>query len=178
MRRTGIVSALTFCALCVPAWAGGGYLGASYLNTGADFEAALETFDSSSSGWKVFGGYDVAEYFGVEVTYYDLGSFDESSNLESIDASIKVLDLSGRAILPLGKRFELFGRLGYSRVELDYQQTIGPVSGSVSTTDWELLYGAGLTLKLGERLGIRAEYEAWDVETSLSTWGLGLIFRM
>ena len=26
------------------------------------------------------------EYFGVEVTYYDLGSFDESTDIESIEA--------------------------------------------------------------------------------------------
>jgi OOP family OmpA-OmpF porin len=178
MRRISIVLALTFCALCVPAWAGEGYVGASYLNTNAEFRTSQESFDTGSGGWKVFGGYDLMQYLGVEVTYYDLGSFDASSNLESIDADIKVFDLAGRGILPLGKRFELFAKLGYSRVEVDLQQTSGLVSGSANTTNWELLYGAGLTLKLGKMIGIRAEYEAWDVETSLDTWSLGLIFRM
>ena len=177
MLRVSIVLVMTFCALCLPTWAGEGYLGASYLNTSAEFRTSLETFDSSSSGWKILGGYNLAKYFGVEVTYYDLGSFDESSDLESIDASIKVFDLAGRGILPLGERFELFARLGYSSVDVEYQKTTGFVTTNADARDWELLYGAGLTLKLGKKIGIRAEYEAWDVETSLNAWSLGLIFR-
>ena len=178
MRKVSIVLALRFCAVCLPASAGEGYLGASYLNTSAEFRATQETFDSSSSGWKIFGGYNLMKFFGVEVTYYDLGSFDESSDLESIDASIKVFDLAGRGILPLGERFELFARLGYSSVDVEYQQTTGVVTVNADGRNWELLYGLGATLKLGKKIGIRAEYEAWDVETSLNTWSLGLLFRM
>jgi OOP family OmpA-OmpF porin len=170
------VAAVAICGLCLPAWGGEGYLGASYLNTSAEFQTSLETYDTSSSGWKIFGGYNMMKYFGVEVTYYDLGSFDASTDIESIDAGIKVFDLCGRGILPLGKRFELFARLGYSSVDVDFQKTTGFVTTDASARDWELLYGAGATLKIGKTIGIRAEYEAWDVETSLDTWSLGLVF--
>lgn len=43
--------------------------------------------------------------------------------------------------------------------------------------DWELLYGVGVGLKLGERFGIRAEWESWDVETSLDAYSLGAFVR-
>jgi hypothetical protein len=59
MRRISIVLALTFCALCLPTWAGEGYVGASYLNTSAELQTTLETYDTRSSGGKVFGGYNL-----------------------------------------------------------------------------------------------------------------------
>jgi len=47
----------------------------------------------------------------------------------------------------------------------------------VDADDWELLYGVGVGLKLGERFGIRAEWESWDVETSLDAYSLGAFVR-
>lgn len=180
MRRMLVVAAVVICGLWLPAWAAEGqegYLGASYLNTGADFETAVEDFDTDSGGWKIFGGYNVVKYFGVELTYYDLGNFDDTDGNTSIDAEIQVFDLSGRVILPLGKRFELFGRLGYSNVSVEATTTTTLGTTTVDADDWELLYGVGAGLKLGERFGIRAEWESWDVETSLDTWSLGAFIR-
>ena len=165
IRRVLIALVVVFCGLSLPAWAGEGYVGASYLSTDAEFETVLDSFSTDSGGWKIFGGYDVIKFFGVEVTYYDLGSFSE----DSFEADIQVFDLSGRGILPLGERVQLWAKVGYSSVGVD--GTFG------DATDWELLYGAGIGVKIGEHFGIRGEYEAWDVETSLNSWSLGLYFR-
>jgi hypothetical protein len=180
MRKILVVVAVTLCGVCLPAWAAEGqegYIGASYMNTGADFETAVETFDTDSGGWKIFGGYNFIKYFGIEATYYDLGSFDETQNNTTLSADIKVYDLSGRGILPLGKRFEVFARLGYSNVSVEATTSTPLATTTVDADDWELLYGIGLGLKLGERFGIRAEWESWDVETSLDSWSLGGYFR-
>ena len=157
-RRMLSVLAVVLCGLWLPALAGDGYVGASYMNSEFEF---VQGSDASSSGWKIFGGYNFIKYFGVELTYYDLGSFDEGL----FEADVKVFDLAPRGILPLGERFELFAKLGYSNVDVE------------GIADWELMYGAGAGLKLGKKFGIRIEYEAWDVETSLSAWSIGGYFR-
>jgi hypothetical protein len=112
------------------------------------------------------------KYFGVELTYYDLGSFDVTEGDSPINADITVFDFSGRGILPLGEKFALFAKLGYSTVDVDIT-----TEGGSSARDWELLYGIGASVDLGKSFGIRAEWESWNVETSLDTWSLGAYFR-
>ena len=73
-RRMLPVVAIVIGALSLPAWAGNGYVGASYMDSSAEFRIAAESFDISDSGWKIFGGYDFIKYFGVEGTYYDLAT--------------------------------------------------------------------------------------------------------
>jgi hypothetical protein len=51
--------ALVFAATAaLPASAAHFYVGASWLSTDAEFETAVDTFDTDDSGWKVFGGVD------------------------------------------------------------------------------------------------------------------------
>ena len=180
MKKTLAIAAVAICGVFLPAWAGEGYVGASYLESSAETLVTGASRDSSSSGWKIFGGYNFIRYFGAELTYYDLGSFEETTATTSYKTEIEVFDLCARGILPLGERVELFGRLGYSSVAVDRSsRSTGaiPVNTSASGTDWELLYGIGIGVKLGKRFGLRAEYEKWTVETALDAWSVGAVFR-
>jgi OOP family OmpA-OmpF porin len=172
MKRMIAVAVVAICGLCLPAWAGDGYVGASYMSSSADFATVLESHSADSDGWKIFGGYNFMKYFGVELTYYDLGSFDVTEGDNPIKADITVFDFSGRGILPLGERFALFAKLGYSTVDVDFTS-----EGGSSARDWELLYGIGASVSLSKSFGIRAEWESWNVETSLDAWSLGVYFR-
>jgi OOP family OmpA-OmpF porin len=147
------------------------------MDSSAEFQPGSQTLKDSSSGWKIFGGHNFVEYFGIELTYYDLGSFNQTAGIESIKADIRVFDLSGRGIIPLGERFELFAKLGFSSVDVDLQYTSGFTTTDLSARDWEFLYAIGAAVKLGERFGIRAEYEGWDVPESLDAWSIGLTIR-
>jgi len=180
VRRILTAALVTIRGLCLPAMAGEGYVGASYMNTNFDIETEVESGSLDSDGWKIFGGYNLMKYFGVEVTWYDLGSFEQAIGEDSYKAEIQVFDVCARGIIPLGERFELFARVGYSNVSVDLTVTDAvpvPTTTSVDATDWELLYGIGAGVKLGKRFGIRAEWESWDVETSLDAWSLGAYFR-
>ena len=181
MNRTKkllLVAAMVAGASWLPATAGEGYIGASYLNSTAEFFVGTTTDEDSSGGFKVFGGYNFIPYFGFEATYYDLGSWSGSSTLFTVDASADVWDISGRGILPIGKRFEAFARLGYSYVTFKKTET-GILGGrtSVSASDWEFMWGVGIGFKIGKRFGIRAEYENWEVQNSLNAWSIGAYFR-
>ena len=106
----------------------------------------------------------------------DLGSHAGTDGDDSISTDIKAADLSARGILPLGKRFELFAKLGYANISEDGQFDIGDVQDSIDGSSWELLYGVGVGVKVW-KLTIRAEWEEYDVESSLNSFSLGAAFN-
>ncbi len=178
--RLGVLMAaatIALCGVCLPAHAQEAYLGASYLSSSGTFSSSGESFDPNADGWKIFGGWNFNKYFGAELTYYDLGKLQQTKDNETFTADVKVTDVAFRGILPVGERFELFARLGYSNVSVDSTLTGTGASASLSTTDWRLLYGLGADLKLGKRFGLRAEWEGWDVDGSLQEYALGAYFR-
>ena len=176
-RKLLAFAAVVACSISLPAFAQKGYVGASYLSGSAEFSSGIQTFDASSDAWKIYGGTELNKFFALELTYYDLGDFDDAQGGTTFHASIDAWDLAFRGIIPLGKHFELFGRLGYSYMSVESSTTIGLSSVSVDGSNWELLYGAGVGVKLGERFGLRAEWEAWDVADSLDAWSVGAYFR-
>jgi hypothetical protein len=168
---------LAVAALATPASAGTFYVGASWLSTDAEFDTAVDNFDTDDSGWKVFGGYDFARFLGVEASYRDLGTFDQTIGTNSISADLKVYDVEARGILPIGKALELFAKLGYGNISADVSTSDGITSFSDDDDEWEILYGVGVSIKLGEAFAIRAEWEEWDVDTSLNGFSVGACFR-
>lgn len=185
--RLFAVMAVVTCVFGLPAFAQEGYVGASYLNSNLTVDEF--GFDGDSDGWKIFGGYTFNKYFGLEVAYNDFGSFDEtitgyddfgSPISAGLDLEVEALDLSLRGIIPLGERFELFGTLGYSHVDLKatatFSDEFGVYSGSASDDSWELMYGVGLSFKIGDKFGLRADYAEWDVD-SLDAISLGAYYR-
>ena len=113
---------------------------------------------------------------GVEASYRDMGSYAESDTLTAINADIKSYDISARGILPLGKMVELFAKVGYGNVNADGMISQGLTELSFDESDWELLYGIGIGLNFG-KFGVRAEYEAYDVDEDLSSVSLGVLCR-
>jgi hypothetical protein len=49
MRKVLAVAVVALCGLCLPAWAGDGYVGASYMSSSAEF-VALDTHSADSDG--------------------------------------------------------------------------------------------------------------------------------
>jgi len=164
-------------ALGMTASAEGFYAGASWLSTGAEFETAFDDFDTDDSGWKVFAGADFTTFLGVELSYRDLGDFSDSSGSNTFDAELTVYDASVRGFLPVGRAIELFAKVGYSNLATDFVASDGssPISGDAD--EWELFYGFGVGIKLGESFGLRAEWEEWDVDTSLNSFSAGAYIR-
>ena len=54
----------------------------------------------------------------------------------------------------------------------------GPLgTTTVDGSDFEIMYGLGLAWKIGERFGLRLEYEEWDVEGQLQEYSIGAYYR-
>jgi OmpA-OmpF porin, OOP family len=171
------IALLALVALGTPASAGTFYVGASWLSTDAEFDTAVDNFDTDDSGWKVFAGYDFLRFLGVEASYRDLGTFDQTIGPNSISADLSVYDAEVRGFLPIGKALELFAKVGYGNISADITTSDGITTFSGDDTSGELLYGVGVAIKLGEGFAVRAEWEEWDVDTSLNGFSVGASFR-
>jgi OOP family OmpA-OmpF porin len=152
------------------------YIGGSATSTASDFETAAETFESDELGWKAYAGYNFLDFLGAELSYRDLGSFTESTTGASIDLDLKVIDASVRAYIPVSI-FDLFVRAGYANIAFDGSISVDDEVENFDEDDWELFYGVGLELKLGDKLAIRAEWEKYDATDNLDTLSAGIIYR-
>jgi OmpA-OmpF porin, OOP family len=134
--------------------------------------------DDSDTGFKVFGGYDFNQNFGIEVSYFDFGeaSVDEGG----ASASVGVSGLSASAVgrLPVSDMFSLYGKLGFASYDVDVKFNIpGFGSGSASDSDSDMIYGVGGALSFGGTFEARLEYEALNVDGDASMISLSGLFR-
>ncbi|HKQ14402.1 MAG TPA: porin family protein [Steroidobacteraceae bacterium] len=140
-------------------------VGLGMSKVGAD-ELDGTGFDDSDTGFKIFGGYDFNQNFGVEVSYFDLG--EGSIDGGSASASVGVTGLSASAVgrIPVSEMFALYGKIGYASydIDLDFNNVPGFGSGHLSDSDSDLIYGIGGALSFGGNFEARLEYEALNVD--------------
>src|SRR5439155_17011712 len=98
--------------------------------------------DTSEFSWKILGGYQHDQHWGIEAAYTDLGSYRGSS----ADA----LSLALTATLPLDRRWALIAKAGVASNRTR-------VAGSSDHAD--ALVGIGLAYSVNRRVGLRLEYE-------------------
>ena len=153
----------------------GGGVGATQLKI--DTGGLIGSTDESDTGWKVFVGYQINPYVGVEAGYYDLGKASFSGTLAvpippfpagtaaSVNLKSKAYAIAAVGSLPLGgSGFSLIGRLGISRSETDAGVRLGvAATNTLSDKATELTYGAGLRYDVTRALALRAEWERFRV---------------
>lgn len=158
--------------------AAGPYAGAGVGNSSISDDSSSPplNFDESDTGYKVFGGFR-SMFLGIELGYVDFGT-PEGSAGGGFDAKVEASgwDLMAIGTIPLGKRFEIFGK--YGLIKWDTKITINNgISDSDSGND--TMWGGGVAFRFGGHLAARLEYENFDV-ASLDTVELtsaGLEFR-
>ncbi len=165
-------------------------INSSLLNRG--FSSSTIVDDDRSTGFKVFGGYQLNKNFAIEGGYFDLGSFGYNANTVpagTLSGNIKLkglnLDLVG--IVPLTEKFSVFGRAG-----LNYAQARDSFSGTGAVrvtnpnprkNDTNYKLGLGLQYALTESLDLRAEAERYRINDAVGNRGhvdlvsVGLVYR-
>ncbi|NQV71088.1 MAG: porin family protein [Pseudohongiella sp.] len=148
----------------------GFYIGASYLN--AETELLRET--DNDSGFEARLGYSLDEHFSVEANYLDLGSI----NLPEFQDAGGSADTDGFAVTALGiypmGRIHLIGKIGYLWLETEGQ--LGSIAGPInySSDESELMFGAGLSYNITDRIEVKLEYN----ESQHFNWSsLGINYR-
>jgi len=152
------------------------YVGASWLSTDATFETAFENFETDDSSFKVYTGFTFMKYLGVEASWRDLGTHSGTFGDATLESDLEGLDLSALGRIPLG-RVTLFGKVGYANITEDFTYNDGITTITGDNDDWELMYGVGVDIRILPHLGIRAEWEEYDVDASLNSFSAGAWFK-
>ena len=155
--------------------------------------------DESSTGFKLFGGYQYNPNFALEGGYTDLGKFDARRDVTapvvgSVSRNMRMagFDLAAVGIIPVQNGFALFGKIGamYTMTRSSIS-TSGALLPAAALTDlnpkrseWNPKFGIGASYDFSNRLGLRLEYEhvsnvgdAATGEGNVGMWSLGLTKR-
>jgi len=168
--------ALTFST---PAAAQNWYAGASFGQaTAQDIVCDLDiscSSDDSDSGIKVFAGNQMSPNFAIEFGYADLGEFSASGTdsflgTASVAAETTALFVTANGIMPVAQNFNLFGKVGIARWDMDLSATSSVFgSGSLSDDGFDIMFGIGASFAVGQMVSIRAEWERFAVGDSATT---------
>lgn len=177
----------------------GAYLGLSVGQSKTeDFCEGAATCDDTDTAWKVLGGYRLNANFAVEGVYQDLGGAVASGTVSdpdisftgTLDSDAWALSVDAVGILPLGDKFNLFGKVGMAYTSVDATlrgsgTAFGqPFSGSFSHKDSDvgLKLGVGVAFEVIDKLSVRFEWERFndaggDYEADIDLISLGVTYR-
>lgn len=137
----------------------GPYFGGSIGDSTVQFkdDETREEFDADDTGFKVIAGYRIIDWVAVELNYTDFGKPVDRIFGVDLQADYSAVSVSALGMLPLGRNFDLFGRLGVARLDADFSAR--GFSGSDSQKSTEPVFGIGAQFR-ADNLAIRIEYEA------------------
>ncbi|HKK05264.1 MAG TPA: porin family protein [Gammaproteobacteria bacterium] len=161
------------------------YIGASAGSTSFDtgITALTASLDDSSTGFKVYGGYNLSPNVAVELSYADLGSAEVTGNIGDRfiadgylfeftvnNAHIKfegtLVGAGARFRLPVSRTFNIHARLGLASWNVDttaYAPGVPGASSSNSGTD--PYYGAGVGWEFVPTVYLTADFEHYELDT-------------
>jgi len=182
------------------------YLGVGYgfsdVDTGISNLTGTASLDEEDSGFKVFGGYQINSFFGIEVAYVDFGQAELKGNsgdsfvfggitftstvTGSITAEAKTFAIGTVLSLPLEemsgndalKYITPFIKLGVHFWDIEYTASasgIGSISGDDDGTD--VVFGTGLNINLMENLSLRCEWERFNCEEDIDYFSGSIIVK-
>ena len=166
----------------------GFYVGGAFGSTDAGEGNAIPDLitsgavDGKGSGFKFYGGYAFTPNVAVEMAFVDLGRLKYSGSFVGAPVTNGRVDTSGLnssvvGTLPLGSGFSLFAKAGLFAWTAEARDITNgfPFSGTDS--------GAGLSVGVGgefhvtRNLGLRAEWESFDANDTISMVSLGLAYH-
>jgi OOP family OmpA-OmpF porin len=139
----------------------------------------LSSCDDSSTGGKVYGGYDFGNGFGAEVGYIAFGKARASDAGISADIKVDGFTVAAAFRAPLGQDFGLTARLGVATLKSKISASLGSLSGSDDETHTAAYVGIAGDYALTKNLKLelsadfsRAKYDS--EEASVRTINAGI----
>ncbi len=140
-----------------------GYIGASGGESKFRTDCASTNVfkcDKRDTGFKVYAGGKMSEVLGIEIGYTDFGKISASGG----DTKAWAVPISLTAGIPLGQRFNIFGKIGgvYARTDVDASPTTLVDRGHKNGWGWT--WGAGATFKVTQNFDIRADWDRYKLD--------------
>ena len=208
-QTSGTLGLLALAALTSPmaiaqdtGWYAGGNVGRSLatiddaritsgLQAGGLATSSISDRDRST-GFKLYGGYQINKNFAVEGGYFDLGKFGYTATTVpagtlSGDIKVKGLNLDLVGTLPLTDKFSVFGRggLNYAQAKDNFTGTgaVSVTNPNPSKSGTNYKFGVGVQYAFTDALALRGEAERYRVNDAIGNKGhidllsVGLIYR-
>lgn len=161
-------AALAACSALSQAAPVGPYIGGSagVASFNVDCSAGVSC-DDSSTGYKLYGGYNFDQQFGVELDYLDFGNATWSvGGFKALDLSATAFGAAGVFNFDINRQWSGAVKLGLAQVTLDGSG----VYSNGSQSDTKVYGGVDFAYAINPRLKLRA---GWDFTTGDYTNRLG-----
>jgi opacity protein-like surface antigen len=126
----------------------------------------IDKWKEDDTAYKFFAGYRMNPYLAFEAAYVNLGK--PSGAVVpgfNVDQSVDGFAPYVVGTIPLGKYFELNGRVGYYFYDANLR--LESVANGRVQFDEEsnaLAWGAGIGTNIGEKFNVKLEYERFDIK--------------
>ena len=176
--KTLWLAGMATVAIAAPALAAadsGLFVGGSIGSTTVDETFDGIDLDADATAYRIVGGYQFGDLFGIEVGYQDFGDIDETISVGPVSSVTSISadgwTLGGTVGLPLSDNFSIIGRAGVFFWDAEVI-----VDGfSIDTPgDENPYYGAGAKLDVSRNLSVIGDwsrFELDDVDTDVISIG-------
>ena len=139
----------------------GGSIGSTTIDkTFDDFD-----LDTEATGYRIVGGYQFSDLFGIEVGYQDFGDFNETVSIGPVSSLTSIgadgWTVGGTLGLPLGDSFSLIGRAGVFFWDADV--SIDGLSIDVPG-DENPYYGAGARVDVSRNFSLIGDWSRFELD--------------
>jgi len=185
MKKLVLCTVMILMAAAAPATAAdlGFYIGAGFGISALDIQDfdpdfADLRFEEDNIGVKIFAGYRLINYFGVEASYTNFGDlrvYEGGSTQLYREAKVGVTMVSGYAVgfIPVSDKVDFFAKVGYASWDADNQVTAGGQTEDRSTNGGDLAFGGGMNFRI-KKFGLRVEGDWLDIPDTSDVFLLSL----
>lgn len=153
-----------------------GYVGGAIGRSDYEQDSCLLFCDDRATGFKVFTGGQVNQWFGVELAYVNLGEVDRNGG----DIRAQGLNLNLVGTVPLGSQFKVFGKLG---TIYGYTRTRAPAGQPAGHEDsFRLAYGLGVQADINRNWAVRGDWDRYRFEypgrkDDADLYSIGVVYK-
>ncbi len=139
--------------------------------------------DGKDTGYKIFGGYQINQNFGVELGYVDLGKvtysgFSGTSPVTNGTVEATGFNISAVGSVPLNPSFALFGKIGMFVWEAKANDITGGSPFSAKEDGTDVSFGFGLSYNFTKNVSARVEWERFKMDSeNASLLSVGIAYR-
>lgn len=139
-----------------------GYVGALVGLTSIAIDCGPgESCDDSDTGYKLYGGYEVAPNIAIEVGYTDFGKVTASAGAYNAELKGTALSLVGAFRVAFSPEFTGVARLGLASVKGKVSDNLG---NSASDSNIKLYTGLGLEYAMSKDIKLVGAFDLTNVE--------------
>ncbi|MFZ6639940.1 porin family protein [Undibacterium sp. TC4M20W] len=126
--------------------------------------AGTSSCKTNDTSFNILGGYNITPNWGVEGSYYNLGTV--KANVYGIAAEMKAtgIDLAGTYRAQVGNNWGLFTKLGLAYSKGEATAAFNNLRGSTSKNSTQVVVGIGATYAFTPNIAARAEIASRKVD--------------